>query len=213
MQLSDILKEYKNKTGFSDDYIAKHLNVSRSTVNRWVSGDTKKVQPQIIRQLSTLMNIDIEEVLTNSLFMINKPILGYAKAGYNLFAEENYLGYEMVTSEEDGCGDYFLSVEGDSMIGAKIHDGDLVYVKKTDFVNNNEIAVIIVGEEVTIKRVIQKDDILILEAANPAYKNLYFSKDEIASLPVTIIGKVVYSKTVFWLLLLVRHGILYRLLV
>ncbi|HZJ86279.1 MAG TPA: XRE family transcriptional regulator [Erysipelotrichaceae bacterium] len=197
MQLSDILKEYKDKTGFSDDYIAQHLNVSRSTVNRWVSGDTKKVQPKIIAKLSELMNLDIEEILTSSLFMIQKPILGYAKAGYDLFAEENYLGYEMVTSEEDRDGDYFLKVEGDSMIGAKIHDGDLVYVKKTNTVNNNEIAVVLVGEEVTIKKVIQKDEILILEAANAAYENKYFTKAEVSELPVSIIGRVVYSKTMF----------------
>lgn len=197
MQLSDILKEYKDKTGFSDDYIAQHLNVSRSTVNRWVSGDTKKVQPKIIAKLSELMNLDIEEILTSSLFMIQKPILGYAKAGYDLFAEENYLGYEMVTSEEDRDGDYFLKVEGDSMIGAKIHDGDLVYVKKTNTVNNNEIAVVLVGEEVTIKKVIQKDEILILEAANAVYENKYFTKAEVSELPVSIIGRVVYSKTMF----------------
>ena len=197
MQLSDILKEYKDKTGFSDDYIAQHLNVSRSTVNRWVSGDTKKVQPKIIAKLSELINLDIEEILTSSLFMIQKPILGYAKAGYDLFAEENYLGYEMVTSEEDRDGDYFLKVEGDSMIEAKIHDGDLVYVKKTNTVNNNEIAVVLVGEEVTIKKVIQKDEILILEAANAAYENKYFTKAEVSELPVSIIGRVVYSKTMF----------------
>ncbi len=197
MQLSDILKEYKNKTGFSDDYIAKAINVSRSTVNRWVSGDTKKVQPKVIKQLSKLINIDIEQVLTDSLFMINKPILGHAKAGYDLFAEENYLGFEMVTSEEDRDGDYFLAVEGDSMIGAKIHDGDLVYVKKTDYIENNQIGIVLVGDEVTIKRIIKKDDMLILEAANPSYENKYFTNEEVASLPVKIIGKVVYSKTTF----------------
>ena len=197
MLLSDILKEYKNKTGFSDDYIAKAINVSRSTVNRWVSGDTRKVQPQIIDKLSDLIQIDIEQVLRDSLFMINKPILGNAKAGYDLFAEENYLGFEMVTSEEDKDGDYFLAVEGDSMIGAKIHDGDLVYVKKTDFVENNEIGIVLVGDEVTIKKVIQKDDMLILEAANPAYENKYFTNKEVENIPVKIIGKVVYSKTTF----------------
>lgn len=197
MQLSDILQEYKNKTGFSDDYIAKTINVSRSTVNRWVSGETKKVQPEIISKLSKLMGIDIEQVLKDSIFMIKKPILGSAKAGYDLFAEENFLGYEMVTSVEDKDGDYFLRVEGDSMVGAKIHDGDFVYVKKTDFVENNEIAIVLVGDEVTIKKIIRKDDILILEAANPAYENKYYTNEEVEKLPVKIIGKVIYSKTTF----------------
>lgn len=197
MQLSDILKEYKDKTGFSDDYIAQHLKVSRSTVNRWVSGDTKKVQPQIIEKLSQLMNVDIEELITKSLFMIKKPILGYAKAGYDLFAEENYLGFEMVNKAEDLEGDYFLKVEGDSMIGVSISDGDLVYVKKTDFVENNKVAVVLVGDEVTIKKVVRKKDMIILEAANPAYETKYYSQEEVESLPVQVIGRVVYSKTLF----------------
>lgn len=208
MQLSDILKEYKEKTGFSDEYIAQHLNVSRSTVSRWVNGETKKVKASIIAQLSELMKVDIEKIMTNSLFMIKKPILGYAKAGYDLFAEENYLGYEMITSSEDSEGDYFLKVEGDSMTGARIHDGDLVYVKTTTTVANNEIAVVLVEDEVTIKKVIKKDDILILEAANPAYTNKYFTQAEVDALPVKVIGKVIYSKSVFWLILVVGYDIL-----
>lgn len=197
MELSDILKTYKNKTGFSDEFIALKLGVNRSTISRWVSGETKKISPEMIDKLSELLKVDINEVLTTSIFGVKKPILGHTKAGYDMFLEENFLGYELVNGQEDNLGDYFLVVEGDSMTGAKIFDKDLVYVKKTDFVENNSIAIVLINDEVTIKRVVYKDEILILEAANSSYKNMYFTKDEVESLPVKIIGKVIYSKTIF----------------
>ena len=53
------------------------------------------------------------------------------------------------------------------------------------------------GEEVTVKRIIKKPDMLILEATNPLVENRYFSNEEVATLPVRIIGKVVYTKTYF----------------
>ena len=53
------------------------------------------------------------------------------------------------------------------------------------------------GEEVTVKRIIKKPDMLILEATNPLVENRYFSNEEVEQLPVRIIGKVVYTKTYF----------------
>jgi repressor LexA len=83
------------------------------------------------------------------------------------------------------------------MIGEGIMNNSLVYVKKTNIVNSKDIAVIMVGNEITIKKVIFKTDTLILEAANPTVENRYFSKEEVETLPVKIIGKVLYSKTEF----------------
>ena len=84
------------------------------------------------------------------------------------------------------------------MNGAKIHDGDLVYIRQCSDVNSGEIAVVLIsGTEVTIKRVIKKPNMLILEAANPGIENRYFIPKEVEELPVKIIGKVLYSKTFF----------------
>lgn len=54
-----------------------------------------------------------------------------------------------------------------------------------------------IQEEATVKKVIWKDDFMILEAGNPLVENRYFTKKEIQELPVQIIGKVVFSKTYF----------------
>jgi repressor LexA len=145
-----------------------------------------------------MTGVDVKEVLKDSFFRYQKPIIGLVKAGYDLLAEENYLGYEEVTSGENKQGDFFLKVTGNSMVGAKIHDGDLVYVEACNDVNSGEIAVVMIdNQELTIKRIIKKTNMIILEAANSGYENIYFTLDEIKTRPLKIIGRVLYSKTLF----------------
>jgi repressor LexA len=82
------------------------------------------------------------------------------------------------------------------MIGAKIHDNDLLFVKQVDDVPSNTIAVVLIGQdEVSVKRVIKTDKYLLLEAANPDVETKVFTKKEVMELPVRIIGKVIYSRT------------------
>ncbi len=198
MELKDLIREYQNKNGVSASYIAEQLGVTRSTVARWLSGDVKKVQGAVKEKIDTLLGYDIDVVLNGTVLEFKKPILGYAKAGYDMFAQENFLGYEEVTYEYSKKGDYYLKIVGDSMTGARIHDGDLVYVKQCQDVNNGDIAVVLIGDdEVTVKRIQRKNDLLILEAANPDVENRYFSLKDVEDIPVRIIGKVLYSKTVF----------------
>lgn len=159
---------------------------------------SKKLQSETLQKLSQALGYDVEVVLNGQVIEFKKPILGYVKAGYNLYAEENYLGYEDVTAAENRQGDYFLQVTGDSMIGEGIMDGSLAYIKSCQDVPSGTIALCLIGgEEVTIKRVIKKEDMIILEAANPQVSARYFSALEAATLPVQIIGRLVYVKTVF----------------
>ena len=119
LNLKTIISEYKKRAGVSNDYIADKLGVTKSAVSRWISGDVKKVKPDTMERISTLVGFDIEPLLKGNIAELKKPILGSVKAGYNLLADENLEGYEMVTSEEYEQGDYFLRVTGDSMEGPK----------------------------------------------------------------------------------------------
>lgn len=83
------------------------------------------------------------------------------------------------------------------MNGIGIMDGSLVLVQQRDHVENGDIGVVLVGDEVTVKRVVFKKDMLILEAANPDVENRYFTSKEVKDLPVRIIGKVISVKTYF----------------
>jgi repressor LexA len=197
MNLKDVLKSYKEKTGCSNDYIAEKVGVNKSTVSRWLKGDVKIMKQSVVENLSYLLGTDVETLIKNA-EKFEKPILGVAKAGYGLLAEEYYDGYLSVSKDDYYKGDYFLRITGDSMIGAKIHDNDLIYVKQCNDVPSGTIAVILIGgEEATVKKVIKKNNMLILETANPAVENRYFSIEEVKNLPVIIIGKVLYSRSDF----------------
>lgn len=195
MELKDLIKQYKIKTGYNNATIAKLLGVSKPTIGRWVSGEVNRLQEETANKFSELLGYDVNKVLNDNLSSFKKPILGMVKAGYDLFLEDNYLGESEVTYDEYNDGDFFLEVVGNSMIGDGIIDGSLIYVRKTKHVNSGKIAVVQVGDEVTVKKVIFKADTLILEASNPSVENRYFTKEEIINLPVNVIGEVLYSKT------------------
>lgn len=195
MNFKEYLKKYKEKMGVSNEYIASQLGVNRSTVTRWLKGDTKVTNPEVIEKLSFILGVDVESLI-NSEERYEKPVLGEVKAGYDLLIDENFEGYEQVTQDDYYRGDFFLRVVGDSMSGAHIHDGDLLYVKKCNDVPSGTIAVILINRcEVTVKKVIKKEGLLILEPANPSVDVRYYSQEEVESLPVEIIGKALYSRS------------------
>lgn len=195
MNFKEYLKKYKEKMGVSNEYIASQLGVNRSTVTRWLKGDTKVTNPEVIEKLSFILGVDVESLI-NSKERYEKPVLGEVKAGYDLLIDENFEGYEQVTQDDYYRGDFFLRVVGDSMSGAHIHDGDLLYVKKCNDVPSGTIAVVLINRcEVTVKKVIKKEGLLILEPANPSVDVRYYSQEEVESLPVEIIGKALYSRS------------------
>lgn len=198
MELKDIIKDYKYRFNLTNDEIARQLGVTKSTVSRWISGDVKRIQEETMERLNHLLGYNIEPILKGSSVHLKRPILGYAKAGYDMYAQENYMGEEEVTEEDFYKGDYFLEIQGDSMIGSGIMDGDLALIKQCSTARTGEIAVVMIGDdEVTVKKIIKKPDMLILEATNPQVENRYFSQEEVQHLPVRVIGKVVYTKTYF----------------
>ncbi|MBR3227118.1 MAG: LexA repressor, partial [Erysipelotrichaceae bacterium] len=115
-------------------------------------------------------------------------------AGYDMYANEEILGYEYLNNDEYRAGEYFyLKVKGDSMIDDRIGDGDIVYVRKQDYLDNNEIGVFLLdNNEVTIKRFIIDKDHITLRAANRKYADRSFREDEIK-----ILGRVMHSKVFF----------------
>lgn len=119
---------------------------------------------------------------------IKKPRLGVISCGDPIMSEENFDGYDEVP-EHINC-DFTLKCEGDSMVGARINDGDLVYIRQQATVENGQIAAVLIdGAEKLLKRVYISDDSIILQAENPAYPPKSFSKEDMNR--VSIIGRAV----------------------
>lgn len=195
MIFKKLLIQYETDHHYTHEQMAELLGVSRATYFRWLAGSTR-LRTRTKENVAKVLNIpDIDEVLEESKNF--KPILGKTRAGYDMIAEQDIEGYIKVTHEDALKGDYFLRVEGDSMEGSHIYDGDLIYVQQCDVVPSGSIAVVLIGEEATVKKVIYKKDLLILEATNPKYESRYFTPEEVKSLPVRILGRVRFVRTDF----------------
>lgn len=188
MILRELLIQYEMQNDLSHSEVADQIGVSLSTYYRWINGESTKLKKTTIQKISSILDCDIESVIeeTNRV----KPILGNVKAGYDLWAEQDIEGYIELGKADAQKGDYFLRVVGNSMEGCHIFDGDLVFIKQCDEVISGQIAVVMVGEEATIKKVYYKNDLMILEAANPRYESKFFTIQEIKEIPVRVIGLV-----------------------
>ena len=117
-----------------------------------------------------------------------RPRLGVISCGDPIDTPENFDGYDDVPDMFD-C-DFTLVCEGDSMIGARICDGDIVYIKQQPTIENGQIAAVLIdGEEKLLKRVYITEESIILQAENPAYSPRSYHKEDMNR--VSIIGKVV----------------------
>ena len=115
------------------------------------------------------------------------PLLGANACGAPILAEEHIEEY--IDIPKHIHADFALTCKGDSMINARIFDGDIVYIRQQDAVVNGEIAAVLIDSEATLKRVKLYDDHISLEPENPMYKPLVFWNEEMND--VRIIGKAV----------------------
>jgi len=115
------------------------------------------------------------------------PLVGSIACGEPILAEQNIDG--QVDAPEDIRCDFALNCKGDSMIGAGIHDGDVVYIRIQPEVETGEIAAVRIGEEATLKRVYLHPDYIELRPENPAFESIIRRRDEMND--VHIEGKAV----------------------
>lgn len=195
------LKHIIENSGLSYVELEKKTGISKSALQRYATGSTKKIPVDVIQAISKAVNVSSAWVMgwddnINSIpegFMplpkINKvPRLGVISCGDPINSEENFDGYDDVP-EHIVC-DFTLKCEGDSMTGARINDGDIVYIRQQSTVENGQIAAVLVdGTEKLLKRVYINDYSIILQAENPSYPPRVFSKEDMNR--VSIIGRAV----------------------
>lgn len=131
------------------------------------------------------------EMLPNNIIpmpeMRKIPLLGTIACGEPILAEAN-IG-EYIDIPKHIHADFALTCQGDSMINARIFNGDVVYIKQQDTVESGEIAAVLIDNEATLKRVRLFDDHISLEPENPMYKPLVYWGEEMNL--VRILGKAV----------------------
>jgi len=201
MTFGERIKARRESMGYTLAQVAEKVGVSEATMQRYESGVIKNPAQPKIAALARTLNVDVnylmaweqEDIPTTlpyGLLAVRRkriPLLGNIAAGVPIFADED-LNAHVVVDYDVKC-DFALKVVGDSMVNARINDGDIVFIRDQPDVNDSEIAAVIVDDSATLKRVYHIPGGVTLVSENPKYAPMVFTQENSTS--VRIIGKVV----------------------
>lgn len=184
-QLTDILRNKYN------------LKTDRVMISKWETG-FQTPHMETLKSVAEALGVSADYLLTgtetstdllsDSLTPFKKVrMLGSIACGVPIFCNEEH-DYVLATGNNANA-DFCLTAKGDSMINARIADGDIVFIRQQSTVENGEIAAVVIGEEATLKRVYRTADGVMLVAENPAYQPMYFSGEELNNM--WILGKAI----------------------
>lgn len=201
------LKELRQKNRIKQKDIAVMLDVTAGAVSQWESGRVN-IDWRYATILAEKFNVTPEYLLgeTDTLddmksaqSAIRIPVLGTIRAGIPVAAIEDVDDWEEITAALAKTGEFIaLRVKGDSML-PDIKDGDIAIIRRQETIESGQIAVVIVnGDEATIKKVrISPDGIMLIGLNTAVYEPHFYSKEEVAELPVRIYGRLVEVRRKF----------------
>ena len=203
---SSKLKELRKSKGMTLDELAEIVGTSKQTIHRYENGIITNVPPEKVESLANalgttpqeLMGWEDEPAVTYKNVMPvsvkQLPVLGDIACGMPIYAEERHESFVNVADKLDA--DFCLKAHGDSMTGARIYDGDVVFIRSQSSVDNGEIAAVIINDEATLKRVYYypNEGKLVLSPENPRYAPLVYVGRELEA--VKIIGKAVAFQSI-----------------
>ena len=198
------MQRRREELGLTLDDIALEIGVARSTIQRYEKGTIEKLKLPVIEAIANVLQVDpawlvgktddprVASVpLSDNILpfpaMKSVPLVGTIACGEPILAEENIEG--QVDMPEHVKADFALRCKGDSMINARIYDGDIVYIRQQPTVEDGQIAAVLIGNEATLKRVHFFPDHIVLEPENPQYRPLVYWESDMNS--VRILGRAV----------------------
>lgn len=220
-KFSEKFKELRKSRNLSQQELADYLHTSKSSVNMYERGE-REPGIETLEAIADYFNVDMDYLLGKSdhrsksawledidnsidldilrsqvkfenLFPIERkryPLIGTIACGKPITANEEKELYVEAGAEIEA--DFCLRAKGDSMIRARIYDGDIVFIRKQSMVDNGEIAAVVIDDdEATLKRVnyYPEKNLLILKAENPDYEDLVYTGEQLDH--IIILGKAV----------------------
>lgn len=193
-KLNEKIKRLRKEHGYNQTKVAEKIGVSQNAYSRYELG-LSEPKYFVLGELAKLYGITVESLLENE--QIQKlgykiPVLGTIPAGIPIEAVEEILDYEEIPQEWATQGEYFgLKVKGNSM-EPRIMNGDVVICRKQSDAESGNVCVIMVnGNDATLKQIKKDTNGIWLVPFNNNYSPMFYSKEQISTLPVRIIGKVV----------------------
>ena len=211
MELSAKLARLKAENALTTEALSRKSGVPRGTLNKLLNGETRNPTIATLAALAEALGCPLAELCqktavapddipgvyraasglrnATSLLPVRRrtvPLLGAIAAGQPIYAEQplDAAGCDAAV----GC-DFALRVRGDSMIGARIRDGDIVFIRAQEDVDDGQIAAVIIDDEATLKRVYHIKNGLQLLSENPHYPPMVFTLEEHAH--IRILGRAV----------------------
>ena len=203
MDSLEVIKSLCDKNGISIAQLEKELGYGNGSIAK-----ARTIKSDRVVELSEYFGVSTDYILKggeNTLQRVELDsdtvkikVLGRVAAGVPIEAVEEIIGEEKISRKMANSGEYFgLRISGDSM-EPTIHHGSIVIVRQQDDVENGEIAIVVVnGNDATCKRIEKFDNGIMLVPINTEYEEKFYSNEEIESLPVKIVGKVVQARTNF----------------
>lgn len=208
MDMSERIKSRRLYLGLTQEELGLKLGLQKSAIAKYENGRVENIKRSVIAKMAEVLECSpaylmgwSDEINPAPALDLSKfdniypvklkkfPLLGEIACGKPIFANEDRESYILAGS--DIHADFCLRSKGDSMINARILDGDIVFIRKQDMVDNGEIAAVAIGDDVTLKRVFYhpEQDLLILKAENTKYQDMIYSQNQLEQ--VYILGKAI----------------------
>ena len=192
------LRRFRKERGISQQDVADRLGITRQAYSHYETGK-RRVDMDLALKLADIFGVTLNELgygdasypMPPGLLPVNTrklPLLGRIACGEPIFDE---FADTYIDASADIKADFCLVCRGDSMINARIYDGDIVMIRQADMVDNGRIAAVAVRDEVTLKRVFYypEKNFLELRPENTAYESMIFTGAELDE--VRILGLAV----------------------
>lgn len=191
------IKKYREVRNYSLQALGDLVGVTKKTIQRYENGEIK-IDMGRLSDVAEALKVEAAKLLegteaflgveANASEFIMLPVLGKTSCGNGMYVCEETTEYEATPVSWLNGGEYFyLRAEGDSMINARIHDGDLVLIRKQNRVDDGDIAAVLIDDEAYLKKVHIQGPNLILQSENTKYPPIVASLD---SCDIIILGKL-----------------------
>ncbi|MEA5060392.1 MAG: transcriptional repressor LexA [Candidatus Pelethousia sp.] len=195
------IKEARLKAGLTQAQVASRVGITYQAISNYERG-LNRIDSETLMALCKVYGVSVTSIVGNEFNLddilslpgieppprwVKKPLLGNIACGQPILAVENIEDYILVP-ENIHC-DFLLRCKGDSMINARILDGDIVMIRHQEDVENGEIAAVRIDGEVTLKRVYKHPGMVQLMPENPVYPPMIYNNGNCSE--ISIVGKAI----------------------
>lgn len=200
MSLAIKIKTLRKKHKLTQSDLAKKLGIAPTAVSAWENNLNKPLMDKLA-VMADLFDVPVyyffdDLQLESTGELVYLPIYGNVSCGDGLVVFDPASEFMEVPKKWISSEDYFVLIaKGDSMIGANIKEGDELIIRKQEEVENGEIAVVVIGDKLFLKRVYKSDSEFMLVSENPNFPPVRYHPE--TNTNIRIVGKLKKAITNF----------------